>query len=287
MSDTTDAPRGRARGAILRAALATAAGLLFWLLAAESWLLESVTVDGRLLGRIDLGRLGPVFLALAVGLAVASFFMWRRLLRERRHSRRERQENVEHFAALVRAIPDIIYELDTQGRFTFVSGAIRTLGYEPEELIGEHFSRIVHPEDLETVSRATVLLKYKGRTTGDAGAPKLFDERRTGRRATRNLRVRLVPKGRSPARRYGEIHSSARWRPREDAPETWTAYCQVDSAGKWSEQTGSKPGEFLGSIGIIRDVAEDPQPGKTPEPAGAATPASPCRSRPEPAPAAT
>ncbi len=271
MSDRTDAPGGRGGGGALRAALATAAGLIFWLLAAETWLLESLMVDGRLLGRVPLNRLGPIFLALAVGLAVASFFMWRRLLRERRRSRQERQENVEHFAALVRAIPDIIYELDTQGRFMFLSDAIRTLGYEPDELIGEHFSRIVHPEDLEAVSRATVLLKYKGRTTGDAAAPKLFDERRTGRRATRNLCVRLVPKDRSPTRRYGEIHSSARWRPGEDAPETWTAYCQVDSAGKWSDAPRGTPGEFLGSIGIIRDVTEAPQVEPETSPDAAAT----------------
>ena len=144
-------------------------------------------------------------------------------------------ETQERYKILVETIPDILYELDTEGRFIFLSEAIKNLDYLPEELTGKHFSEIVHPEDLNKVSRSAVLLEYKGKVTGDEGAPKLFDERRTGKRATKNLEVRLLrkkQKGTTEEYCYAELHSS----------------------GKWGNVQNEM--KFLGSIGIIRDVSE-------------------------------
>ena len=53
---------------------------------------------------------------------------------------------------LVQNSPDIIYTLDTEGNFTFISGPVENLlGYTSNELIGKHYSTIIHPEDIEKV----------------------------------------------------------------------------------------------------------------------------------------
>jgi len=144
-------------------------------------------------------------------------------------------ESQERYKILVETIPDIMYELDTDGKFIFLSEAINNLGYTCQDLIGKHFSEIVHSQDLNKVSRSTVLVEYKGKVTGDAGAPKLFDERRTGKRATKNLEVRLALKK------------------QKGVPQEY-CYAEVHSSGKWGEEKGER--KFLGSIGIVRDISE-------------------------------
>ena len=256
MDHESDETRRAGRGGIVHAAVATTAGLIFLLLAAEPWPLKGVFAGGRLLGWIKLQELALVFLALGLGFAGASLVRWRRFLKERRGVERALAGQIEQYATLVQTIPDIIYELDPNGRFTFLSDAIRRLGYEPQELLGAHFSRIVHPEDIAAVSCASVLPKYKGKATGDAGAPKLFDERRSGDRGTRNLEVRLVPKDGPADYVYGELHSSARCgrKPRRGEAGYWHA--EVHASGKWGQPVPDGEKKFLGSIGIIRDTTE-------------------------------
>jgi PAS domain S-box-containing protein len=101
---------------------------------------------------------------------------------------------LREYESILNILPDIIYKIDPEGHFVFISHSVTTLGFQPEELLGRHFSVLVHPEDVLKVSRKYVLPKYQGKTTGEDKAPKLFDEVRTGRRITRNLAVRLVPK---------------------------------------------------------------------------------------------
>ncbi len=137
---------------------------------------------------------------------------------------------------LVRAIPDIVYVLDDKGCFVYLNDAAASLGFAPETLLGKHFSEIIHPEDRAAVSREEVLKVLKGTVTGDERSPKLFDERRSGSRMTRNLEVRLVGKEGS-ALRYGSVN----------------AYGEVDG--------GQLPfpgiaGNSLCTVGIIRDVTE-------------------------------
>ncbi len=59
----------------------------------------------------------------------------------------------ERYRSMVMTIPDIVYITDKTGRFTFLNGAISLLGYTPKELIGRHFSQIIHPVDIEAVSK--------------------------------------------------------------------------------------------------------------------------------------
>jgi PAS domain S-box-containing protein len=103
-------------------------------------------------------------------------------------------KTLREYESILNILPDIIYKIDPEGHFVFISHSVTTLGFQPEELLGRHFSVLVHPEDVLKVSRKYVLPKYQGKATGDEKAPKLFDEVRTGRRITRNLAVRLVPK---------------------------------------------------------------------------------------------
>ncbi|MFW5694974.1 MAG: sensor histidine kinase [Alkalispirochaeta sp.] len=148
----------------------------------------------------------------------------------------------ERYRELVQALPDIIYSLDDGGRFTFINDSVRRLGWNPVELIGRHFSVILDPEDVERVSRAHVLKTYEGRETGDEHAPKLFDERRTGERRTRDLLVKLKHKD-DPVDTT-ELFGSV------------IAYGEVNAVGFIA--SGSEFGE-PGSVGIIRDVSQRQQ----------------------------
>lgn len=55
----------------------------------------------------------------------------------------------EKYRDLVENINDVLFSLDTQGCFTYISPAITRLTfYSPDEVIGTPFARFVHPEDL-------------------------------------------------------------------------------------------------------------------------------------------
>jgi PAS domain S-box-containing protein len=55
----------------------------------------------------------------------------------------------EELHSIIRSTPDIIYRLDTTGRFTFVSDAIRRYGIDPEDLLNRSFYDFVHEDDRE------------------------------------------------------------------------------------------------------------------------------------------
>ncbi|MBN1241638.1 MAG: PAS domain-containing protein [Spirochaetales bacterium] len=140
----------------------------------------------------------------------------------------------------MRAIPDVVYVLDSAGRFTYLNDAVRRLGWDPARLIGRHFSTIVHPEDAPKVSREDVLPMLCGRVTGVEGAPRLFDERRSGDRMTRNLELRLLAGNERV----------------EGAAEGWAlgavnAFGEVNAVGFSMPELRGNPG---GTIGVIRDV---------------------------------
>lgn len=137
------------------------------------------------------------------------------------------------YMELVQALPDIVYSLDGQGRFVYINESILALGWKPLELLGQHFSTILDPEHTPLVSRAQVLPSLEGTTTGTEHAPKLFDERRTGERRTRDLEVRL---------RHKHSHETVE----AELYGTVTAYGEVNATGYRDS----------GTVGIIRDVTE-------------------------------
>ena len=61
--------------------------------------------------------------------------------------RRERERELERYETIVRSVEDGVYELDAEGRFTYVNPALAALtGREGSSLIGEHVSA-VHGDD--------------------------------------------------------------------------------------------------------------------------------------------
>lgn len=98
----------------------------------------------------------------------------------------------ESIGNLMKALPDIVYALDAQGRFVYLNDAVQSLGYEPKALIGSHFSTIIHADDRLAVSREAVLARIRAQEAFPETSPKLFDERRSGSRMTKELEVRLI-----------------------------------------------------------------------------------------------
>jgi PAS domain S-box-containing protein len=99
---------------------------------------------------------------------VTTTFMVLIFIRHRDHIENDRQEELkkkeEQYRNLVENINDIIYTLDEEGRFTFVSPAIeRVTQYKTGEMIGRHFSGFVLPEDLPGLTE-TLGQVYKGRS---------------------------------------------------------------------------------------------------------------------------
>ncbi|WP_135365671.1 bacterio-opsin activator domain-containing protein [Halosimplex halophilum] len=61
--------------------------------------------------------------------------------------RRERERELGRYETIVRSVDDGVYELDEEGRFTFVNPAMcRITGYDADELVGEHVS-VVRGDD--------------------------------------------------------------------------------------------------------------------------------------------
>ena len=146
------------------------------------------------------------------------------------------RQQFKQCADLLDVIPDIVYKVDCDGHFVYINGTIKSMGYLPEELIGKHFSTIIHPDDIASVSRSNVLKKYKGSITGDKNPPKLFDERRTEKRGTKCLIIRLIQKG---------------WEREENSK---TVYVEVMASGQYDKAVSRKDKAFIGTVGAIRDI---------------------------------
>ena len=153
------------------------------------------------------------------------------------------QASEERYRTLVMTIPDIVYRIDENGRFTFLNGAIKALGYTPSELIGRHFSQIIHPADLDKVSRRAVVSRLTGLTCQPA--PGLFDERRTGNRQTVGLEVRLIPYGRDGRN--------------PDEPQFVgenVIIAEVNCAGLYSVPDEYGNAILLGTVGVVRNISD-------------------------------
>jgi diguanylate cyclase (GGDEF)-like protein/PAS domain S-box-containing protein len=101
---------------------------------------------------------------------------------ERIASRLENSERMYRY--LVDSSPDIIYTLNHEGHITFVNDrAYQLLGYTREELLGKHYTVLVHDEDLERA-------RY------------VFSQRRMDERASRNVELRLKCKGNGVERTF-------------------------------------------------------------------------------------
>ncbi|MCB2227895.1 MAG: response regulator [Desulfarculaceae bacterium] len=149
------------------------------------------------------------------------------------------------FRSLVQTVPDIVYRLNPEGEITFVNEAIGRLGYAPGELLGRHFSSIIEPADVGEVSRDEVLPRFRGVATGTRSAPKLFDERRSGKRKTTGLEVKLLCK------------DPADTKPGFIEPLTSDLlYAEVSSSGLYQDEPDTSAPFFIGTVGVIRDITK-------------------------------
>ncbi len=156
-------------------------------------------------------------------------------------AREEEKKSEDKYKTLVKTLPDIVFKIDLDGNFTFISDFVRNLGYEPKELIGKNFREIIHPEDVKSVSGALVLKKITGKKTGNEMAPKIFDERRTGNRMTRDLEIRLLAKNQDGKTTDSKVVASI------------FAQGEVVSMGYYDSSQKEKKKRLIGTVGIIRD----------------------------------
>lgn len=132
-------------------------------------------------------------------------------------SRLERSQS--NYQDLVQDSPDMIYTLDADGRFTFVSGAAEeVLGYKPADLVGLHYSTIVHPGDRPV-------------------AESRFNDRRSERGSGSVSELRLM---RNP--------STAR-----TSPGGEVVYAEVKAKVLYGDLVKGPAGEFQGTHGVARD----------------------------------
>ncbi len=144
---------------------------------------------------------------------------------DRRKTEEALRNSEQILDSIVENVPDIIYRLDLDGNFLFVSDALKKYGYTPEELIGTSVFEIVHPDDREKAAYCV-------------------NERRTGDRRTKSLELRLLKKDRTEV--SFEITSNTL----KDS-----SVFSVDAVGMYSSD---KPGtkSFICTQGVARDITE-------------------------------
>ncbi len=154
----------------------------------------------------------------------------RRLEKENNHILQRLQHSEKWHRFLVNSSPDFIYTLDCDGRFTFVNDRIESLlGYRREELLGRHYSLIIHEDDI-------------------ARAEHVFNERRAGDRSARNIEIHL------------------KCNPGVRRPRLMTGRCkavELTATGMYDEEAGPFERQFIGSYGVAKDVTERKQAEET------------------------
>ena len=122
---------------------------------------------------------------------------------------------------LVDASPDMIYMLGQEGRFTYVNDrACQMLGYERNDLLGRHYTTLLHDDDLER-------------------ARHVFNERRVGERASRDVELRVTCRPANPHAR---------------AAGTTEMTISLNAIGMHREKTDPHTPTYVGTYGIARDV---------------------------------
>ena len=142
---------------------------------------------------------------------------------QNRHMAAQLDESEKLHRFIVNSSPDLVYMLDRNGCFTFINDRVESLlGFSKEELIGKHYSELVHENHLEAANN-------------------VFNERRTGDRAVANRENRL--KSRIGLKGAQLFHDQAVW-------------MELTAEGVYSDPNERTRDHFLGTIGTVRDISE-------------------------------
>lgn len=146
----------------------------------------------------------------------------RRLRAENRHIAQQLESSEKKYHYLVNSSPDIIYMLDQEGRITFVNDRVQQLlGFGRDELIGTHYSLLIHEEDMERANYA-------------------FNGGRGGHRLPRSVELRLKS------------------RQAEGEARTFAHELMKISFGtkEKSQEPDSSRRELIGTYGVARDITD-------------------------------
>jgi len=109
---------------------------------------------------------------------LAELMLYAKEMFEKQDTRDAFEQLHSRHSQLIESLTDVLYELDSNGRFVYLSPSVATmLGYAPEELVGTPYSTVIAPDQLDQARHR-------------------FDDRRTGTRASRNIQIELSPKSR-------------------------------------------------------------------------------------------
>ena len=144
------------------------------------------------------------------------------LKREKDKINHELYRSEEKYRYLVQNSPDIIYTLDADGNFTFLSEALEhLLGFTVDGLIGKHYTTIVCEEDRDK-------------------AQWFFDERRSGDRAASGIELRLKAVGDAQQNESVRRH----------------LIVELKSMGIYEDSAIDGERRHVGTHGVIRDISE-------------------------------
>jgi PAS domain S-box-containing protein len=142
---------------------------------------------------------------------------------EHQDMRRQLKQGRIKYQYMVENSPDLIYQLDPEANFSFVNQtASRLLGFDPQELIGKHYSTLVCQDDVKK-------------------AQWLFNERRTGERATAGVELKLlVKKGGAKCQCIGKEYITV----------------ELKATGMYDDHDpGNQSEGFIGTYGVARDIS--------------------------------
>jgi diguanylate cyclase (GGDEF)-like protein/PAS domain S-box-containing protein len=146
----------------------------------------------------------------------------RRLELENESFQLKLEQSEKWYRYLVDNSPDIIYTLDQNGCFRFLNNRIETLlGYSKEELIGKPYTTIIFEEDIER-------------------AKFVFNERRTGSRASADVELRLKCKSGDAL-----MHFESRF-----------ITIELNSMGMYAESNAATSTTFAGTYGVAKDITD-------------------------------
>jgi len=145
----------------------------------------------------------------------------RRLELENESFQSKLEQSEKWYRYLVDNSPDIIYTLDQDGCFRFLSHRVEALlGYSKEELIGKHYTAIIFEEDIER-------------------AKFIFNERRTGLRASADIELRLRHKNSDKAAHF----------------ENRFITIELNAMGMYVSEADTFA-TFAGTYGVAKDISD-------------------------------